>query len=47
MEKLTMAGHSNSADSALRLDPIPSITRPPCPPNCGRVRLANRLDAVG
>jgi hypothetical protein len=42
-----MANAIFSADSAPRLDPIPSITLSPCPQECGRVHLANRLDAVG
>jgi hypothetical protein len=42
-----MAKAIHSADSALRLDPIPSITRSPSPQECGRVSLAIRLGAAG
>ena len=42
-----MANACLSADSALRLDPIPSITRCPRPQDCVRVNRAVRPGAAG
>jgi hypothetical protein len=42
-----MANAIHSADSAPRLDPILSITKPLRPQNCGRVTIAICLGAVG